>query len=169
LIATAARRTEVATMRWSDLDFERRIWTIPRELNKADRTHEIPLCDLALETIANLPCINADLVFPSRRPASDGPATGFSKAKTRLDRISGVSNWRYHDLRRTAASGMARLGHPPHVVGAVLNHAPGATHGITAVYVRHRYEVEKRHALEAWGREVERIIGRGEAKVIPIR
>jgi hypothetical protein len=71
-------------------------------------------------------------------------------------------------LRRTGASGMARLGHPPHVVTAILNHSPGATMGITAVYNRHRCADEKRAALDAWSREIERIIGRNDTEVISL-
>jgi hypothetical protein len=51
---------------------------------------------------------------------------------------------------------------------AILNHSPGSTQGITAIYNRHRYGDEKRQALAAWGREVERIIGRAEAKVVAL-
>ena len=94
--------------------------------------------------------------------------SGFARIKVRLDQMSGVESWRVHDLRRTAASGMARLGHPPHVVAAILNHSPGSTMGITAIYNRHRYTDEKRAALDAWSREVERIIGRGEATVVAL-
>ena len=61
---------------------------------------------------------------------------------------------------------MARLGHPPHVVAAVLNHAPGATQGITAVYNRHRYDDEKRAALDAWARHVRRITDGATADVV---
>lgn len=68
--------------------------------------------------------------------------------------------WRLHDLRRTAASGMARLGAPPHVIGHALNHAPAASLGqIGAIYVRHDYEPETRQALAAWAREVSRMTG----------
>src|SRR5688500_5791906 len=48
---TAARRGEVAAMRWQDVDLERRLWTIPKELNKAGRAHEVPLSDLAIEVL----------------------------------------------------------------------------------------------------------------------
>jgi integrase len=124
-----------------------------------------------MEIIATLPRVGSGLVFPARKAGSSNPVSGFSKIKTRLDQLSGVENWRVHDLRRTAASGMARLGHPPHVVAAVLNHSPGSTLGITAVYLRHRYTGEKRAALGAWAREVERIIGHGAAaaKVVALR
>jgi hypothetical protein len=163
LALTAQRRDEVARMAWPDLDLERRLWTLPRALTKADRLHEVPLSDLALEVITALPRIGDDLLFPANRYGTPRPVSGFSNAKTRLDRLSGVSGWRIHDLRRTAASEMARLGHPPHVVAAILNHSPASTQGITAIYNRHRYGDEKRLALAAWGREVERVIGRGGA------
>jgi integrase len=174
LIVTGQRRDEVARMAWPDLDLDldldHRLWTLPRELTKADRVHEVPLSDLALEIIEGLPRVGTGpLVFPANRRGSSNPVSGFSKIKRRLDELSGVESWRLHDLRRTAASGMARLGHPPHVVGAVLNHAPASTQGITAIYVRHRFTEEKRAALHAWGREVERVIGRGESTVVALR
>jgi integrase len=131
--------------------------------------HEVPLSGLALEIIEGLPRLGGGLVFPANRHGSANPVSGFSKMKRRLDQLSGVSEWRLHDARRTAASSMARLGHPPHVVAAILNHSPGSTQGVTAVYNRHRYADEKRAALEAWSRELERIIGRGEARVVALR
>jgi integrase len=168
LIVTAQRRDEVARMAWPDLDLERRLWTLPRKLTKADRVHDVPLSGLALEIIEGLPRIGDGLAFPANRARSTRPVSGFSKAKARLDRLSGVAGWRLHDLRRTAASEMARLGHPPHVVAAILNHSPGSTQGITAIYNRHRYGDEKRIALAAWGRELERVLGRGDAKVVAL-
>jgi integrase len=168
LIVTAQRRDEVAHMAWPDLDLDRRLWILPRELTKADRVHEVPLSDAALEIIESLPRIGDGLAFPANRRRSANPVSGFSKAKSKLDRLSGVTGWRLHDLRRTAASEMARLGHPPHVVAAILNHSPGSTQGITAIYNRHRYGDEKRQALAAWGRELERMLGRGDAKVVSI-
>lgn len=159
LIVTAARKGEVIRMAWRDLDIERCIWTVPRELTKADRTHEVPLSLLAMSIIAGLPRVGDGLVFPANRQGSVNPVSGFSRVKVRLDQMSGITGWRLHDLRRTAASGMAQLGQPPQVVAAVLNHAPSSTMGITAVYNRHRYVDEKRAALDAWGREVERHIG----------
>jgi integrase len=159
-VLTAARQAEVVHMRGAHIDLAKRLWTVPREFTKADRAHEIPLSDLALEIIG-LP--GEGLVFPGQQ---GGPVRQFGKAKAKLDRLSGVTGWRLHDLRRTAASGMARLGYPPHVVAAILNHAPASTMGITAIYNRHRYGDEKRAALEAWSREIERLLGRGEAKVV---
>jgi len=183
LIVTGQRRDEVAHMAWSDLDLERRWWILPRELTKAERVHEVPLNNLAMEIIRECPQLGT-WVFPANRAESKNPISGFSKFKRKLDRVSAAQrardagadpetddfelsewllpDWRLHDLRRTAASEMARLRQPPHVIGAILNHSPGAVMGITAVYNRHRYTDEKRRALAAWGRELERIIGRSE-------
>jgi integrase len=62
--------------------------------------------------------------------------------------------WVLHDLRRTAASGMASLAVPPHVVEAVLNHKSGVIRGVASVYNRYSYATEKRAALDAWGQHV---------------
>jgi integrase len=60
-----------------------------------------------------------------------------------------------HDLRRTAATNLARLGVDRVVIGKVLNHAEQE---VTAVYDRHRYEAEKRRALELWGQRLAAIV-----------
>jgi integrase len=169
LMVTMQRRDEVAHMAWPDLDFEQRLWRLPRSITKADRMHEVPLSPLAMEVIEGLPRRGDALAFPSMRMRSANPVSGFSRAKLRLDKLSSVTGWRVHDLRRTGASGIARLGHPPHVVAAILNHSPGSTMGVTAVYNRHRYTDEKRLALDAWGRELERVIGRAGGSVVALR
>ncbi|HEX6015399.1 MAG TPA: tyrosine-type recombinase/integrase [Geminicoccaceae bacterium] len=158
MIVSAQREGEVAGLRWPDVDLDRAVWTLPREQTKADRAHVVPLSDLALEVLTPLPRLHdGELAFSTNGIT---PPSGWSRAKARLDRLSGVSGWRLHDLRRTAASTMARLGHPPQVVAAVLNHAPGATQGITAIYNRHRYDGEKRAALDAWARHVQQVTER---------
>jgi hypothetical protein len=55
------------------------------------------------------------------------------------------------------------------VTEAVLGHVSGSRAGIVGVYQRHDYIDEKRAALNAWSREIERILGRGEAKVLAFR
>ena len=95
--------------------------------------------------------------------------SGWGNAKARLDRLSGVAGWRLHDLRRCAASGIARMGHPPHVVAAILNHTPGALMGVTAIYNRFKYDDEKRAALDAWARHIRRITEGTTAEVVALR
>jgi integrase len=153
MLITAQREGEVAHMEWSQVDLARRTWTLPAEETKAGRAHEVPLPDLAIEVLTTLPRLHdGDLVFSTTGTTAP---SGWSRAKQRLDRLSGVTGWRLHDLRRSAASTMARLGHPPHVVAALLNHTPGSVMGITAVYNRHKYTDEKRAALDAWARHIE--------------
>jgi len=82
------------------------------------------------------------------------PVSGFSKAKVRCDRLSGMTGWRLHDLRRTVASGMARLKVEPWVVEKVLNHQTGQLSGVAGVYNRWGYLDEKKVALDRWARHV---------------
>jgi integrase len=80
-----------------------------------------------------------------------GAFNGFSKAKTTLDEDSGVKDWRLHDLRRTMATGLQKLGVRLEVTEAVLNHVSGSRAGIVGIYQRHEWADEKRAALNAWG------------------
>jgi integrase len=80
-----------------------------------------------------------------------------------------VPDWILHDLRRTAATGMAKLAIPPHVVDRVLNHVSGTIRGVAAIYNRHSYSEERKTALKAWGRHVETLIGPAESNVVAIR
>jgi integrase len=83
---------------------------------------------------------------------------GFSKQKEKLDSLlPGLEPWTLHDLRRTAASGMAGLGVQPHVIEATLNHRSGAIRGVAAVYNRYNYAGERRVALVAWSKHVDSI------------
>lgn len=175
-ILTGQRRGEVAGMRWADiaLDADEPVWTLPREATKADRLHTVPLSPQAVDIIKALPRMEGEHVFSTRyEEMPDGkhisrPISGFSRSKRILDKeiaeaaekaeLSAPEAWRFHDLRRTAASGMARLNVQPHILSRVLNHSPGSAEGITAVYNRHAYEDEKRHALNAWAAHVERIV-----------
>lgn len=155
LCLTAQRRTEVASMRWTDIDLDTASWTIPAALTKSERKHSVPLSPLAIATLEPLPRLG-DHVF-----TTDGCThmSNFAKLKARLDGYvtaagATLEPWRLHDLRRSAATHMVRLSVREEVVGRVLNHA--AT-GITArVYALHSYGPEKRDALEVWAREIER-------------
>ena len=84
--------------------------------------------------------------------------SGFSKAKKRIDKQSGVKDWQYHDLRRTCASGMAALGILPNVIEHVLNHRSGVNSGLVEVYQRYEYREERRKAVLAWGDHVQNLI-----------
>ena len=75
-----------------------------------------------------------------------------------LDELCSISGWRFHDLRRTIVSGMARMGVPPHVADKILNHQSGTISGVAAVYQRHEFLAERKEALGRWGTHINRII-----------
>jgi integrase len=121
-------------------------WSLPRERCKNGRAHVVALSDPALAILAALPR-EGELVFG---------VSSFSRAKKKLDEAAKLAAlWVLHDLRRTAASGMAKLGLAPHVVEAVLNHKSGQVRGVAAVYNRYSYASEKREALALWAKHVE--------------
>ena len=100
-------------------------------------------------------------VFPARGN-DDTTFSGFSKLKRQLDGIAELSNkpWTLHDLRRSAATGMAGLQVAPHVIERVLNHASGTFGGVAGVYNRFAYEAEMRDALELWAAHLQKAIAR---------
>lgn len=149
LLATAQRRGELAGMMWSEIDLDAKKWVIPSERSKNGKTHVVPLSTFAIQVLNEVPrFLDCDYVFTTTRKS---PVSGFSKALRRLSEGSQTKDWRWHDLRRTAASGMARLSVAPHVVEKVLNHASGIISGVAAVYNKYQYSGETREALEHWG------------------
>jgi len=97
------------------------------------------------------------------------PFNRFSKAKRQLDQLSGVTDWRLHDLRRTCASGMQKLGVQVPVIEKALNHISGTFRGIVGVYQQHDYADEVRIALQRWADHVEEIVDGKPAKVVKLR
>ena len=152
LALTGQRLGEVASMRWPEIDLVRALWSIPAERTKSARAHVVPLSAQAVQIIEALPIVSESFVFPAR--GRERPISGFSKWKRELDGLSKVGDWRIHDLRRTVASGMARLGVPPHVVERILNHTTGTLGGVAGVYNRFGYLPEMRAALELWAKHV---------------
>jgi len=184
LLLTAQRRDEVGGMKWTEIDVDKRTWTLPRHRAKSDRGHEVHLSGAAIKLLRSLPRITSggnerDLVFTVTGTTA---VSGFGNAKRRLDLIMAearrhllklserteIPDWRLHDLRRTAATGMARLNIAPHVVDKVLNHSGGTIRGVAAVYNRFAYIDERRAALEAWGRHVSNLVMATPANVIAL-
>lgn len=157
LILTAQRRDEVAGMRWSELDLERGTWTIAAARAKNGQQHVVHVSDPARAILAKVPrYANSDLVFTTTGKTA---ASGFSKAKQRLDVLSAVTNWRLHDLRRTAATMMAERLELSHVVvDKILNHRSGAVRGVAAVYQRGEYHKERLLASERWSDYVQNLV-----------
>ena len=168
LLLTAQRENEVAQMRWSELDLANRVWNLPATRTKNSKAHTVHLSDLAVEMIRSLPQINrSQLVFAMQ---GDKPYVNFWQANQRVRHLMGdLEHWVVHDLRRTATSVMAELGIAPHVADRVLNHQSGTISGVAAVYNRYTYLDERKVALEALGRFIERLIGRSPDNVVSLR
>ena len=157
LLVTGQRRDEVAGMRWSEIDLDERLWTIPKERAKNDNTHDVPLSDAALDILREVKEIprafrEKGLLFTT---TGETAVSGFSKAKCQLDDLMGeTSPWRLHDIRRTVATKMQALHIPLEVTENVLNHVSGSRAGIVGIYQRHKYAEEKRTALDAWAEHI---------------
>ena len=164
LLVTAQRRDEVAHMRWDDIETDK--WSLPGEFTKSGRSHEVPLSTLALKILEDAPRHGPYVFMSGRKPRlarEPTPISGFGKAKERLDKLSTVMGWRYHDLRRTAGTNMARLKVPLSTISRVLNHAEG---GVTKIYARHSFLTEKTDALNTWTQELEAIVCPSEGNVV---
>lgn len=156
LMLTGQRLNEVAGMSWSELDLEKRVWTLPRGRVKNDKGHEVPLSPQAIKIIETVPKKDGtDFLFSTN---GKSPISGFSKTKVTIDKKSGVTDWTFHDLRRTMASGMAPLGVNLAVIEKILNHASGSLRGVAGIYQRYDFGNEKRDALDAWAAHVLRVV-----------
>jgi integrase len=176
LLLTGARRDEIGALRWSEIvGDEIRLAGIR---TKSGEPRVIPLSAAAAELISILPRIaESGHVFTTTTRTH---VTGWSKAKRLLDEAVAELNdaplpaWRLHDLRRTVATGMQRLGISLQVIEEVLGHVSGSRAGIVGVYQRHAFDAEKRDALEKWDAEIKRIlsgspVAANAAKVVPLR
>lgn len=156
LLLTGQRRGEVTEMRWDQINVGNRTWTIPAELAKNSREHVLPLSDAALAVLKSVPRLSEVRVFPARNNDANA-ISGFTRAKDRFDRLSGVTDWTIHDLRRTVATGLAQLGVAPHIIERVLNHVSGTFAGVAGVYNRFQYQDEMRSAMERWAVHVQQL------------
>lgn len=175
LILTGQRRDEVFSADRAEFDLEGAIWTIPAERAKNGKAHFVPLSPAAVALLKAVPVVeDSPKLFPARGNLDNGPS-GITKAVLRLEKavdkaLGGVEHFTLHDLRRTLATGLQRLGIRLEVTEAVLNHVAGTRGGLVGIYQRHDFLAEKRHALEAWAAEVDRIVkGRDRGNVVDIQ
>ncbi|MFD0460573.1 site-specific integrase [Microvirga aerilata] len=156
LLLTGCRLSEIAEMTRSELSDDLSTLHLPGNRTKNGRPHVVYLSPLAREVLKSVkPIEGCPYVFSTNGRT---PVSGFSKAKARLDSLMTVQDWRLHDLRRTAATGMAGLGVPPHIVEAALNHVSGAKAGVAGTYNVEAYTVERKEALERWSFHVHSIV-----------
>jgi integrase len=148
LILTGARRNEIGHLRWSEIDQD--AIKLKGERTKNAEPHNIPLSPAAIAILSEGPRIaGSQFVFTTN---GRSPVSGWSRIKTRLPTLD--EPWRLHDLRRTVATGLQKLGVNLQTIEAVLGHVSGSRSGVVGVYQRHSFDAEKRAALDAWGAHV---------------
>jgi integrase len=160
LLLTGQRKSEVAEARWSEFDFEGKLWTIPAARMKADAAHVVPLTAEAIEVLASLPRFrNGECLFTTTHGKK--PVSGFSKAKNRLDQemlaagVDKLEPFVIHDIRRTVRTGLSSLPIQELVRELVIAHTKPGLH---KVYDRHAYLSEKREALTLWAARLRAIV-----------
>ncbi|MGA7329688.1 MAG: tyrosine-type recombinase/integrase [Rhodomicrobium sp.] len=170
LLLTGARREEVAGMKWSELDLDANVWMLPGARTKNNRDHRIPLVPQATAALYRLEVAaikqghgykDGDIVFSTTGHSSP---SGFSKAKESLDarmrELLGpkFKPWRIHDLRRTCATGMEKLGTETRVIESALNHVSGVKGGLIGVYQRANHQEAVKAAYQVWVAHVEALV-----------
>ena len=179
LLLTGQRLNEVAQMTRGELQGD--LWHLPAERTKNGRAHDVPLSGAAQAVLAEVAAVaigDGPFLFTT---TGRTPVSGFFKARAHLAAAMealaakergqpvAIPRWTFHDLRRTAATGMARLGIAVRVTEAVLNHVSGTGGGIVAVYQRHDYADEKRQALAAWASLVAELVKGKPANVVRLK
>ncbi len=166
LMLTGCRRQEIGGMAWSELDAEHGTLTIPAERSKNKLEHRLWLPPMAWRIIEGVPRMaNRDQLFGARTGKG---FTAWADAKAALDRKLGttVAPFVLHDIRRSAATGMANLGVQPHVIETILNHVSGHKSGIAGIYNRSSYQREVKAAMALWSEHVRTLVEGGERKVL---
>jgi integrase len=172
VLLTGCRSGEVIAARWRDIDLERAVWTI-RE-TKNGEPHDVMLPQQAVELLNYRKGLDKVFVFPSRLPGQHvaQKALGLAQYTARhADAESGTKDpievpWTVHDLRRTVATGLAKLGCPRVVQDRVLNHVDNS---IAAIYDRHTYDAEARAWLQKWADQMDALTARNVVSISAAR
>jgi integrase len=171
LIVTATRRGEAAHMTWDEVDLDNALWVIPAHRTKGGGgPHEVPLSGMAVDLLESLPRFAGDFVFSAN--GGRAPIRGFGKFKDAIDARAaelappGLAEWRFHDLRRSTRTSLSSLGVSPFIAELILGHQQKGVH---KVYDVHRYQGEKRDALERWASKLRTIIAPPPANVVAIK
>lgn len=150
-------------MKWKDINFDESVWSIASEDDKSKTPHAVPLPKLAIDILKNIPRFDTEYVFTTN---SKTAVSGFSKAKQKIDELSGVSDWVLHDTRRVVRTNLSKIGISPDIAKLTLGHA---VQGIDAVYDRYSYFPQRKNAINAWANKLLEITSdKVSAKVVAI-
>jgi integrase len=159
LILTGQRRGEIAGLRRDEVDGDSLALSAQRM--KGRQAHVVPLSVQAAAIIASLPR-GGPYVF------GKSPVDHFARVKHELDSHMGATPpWVLHDIRRSTASSMAKLGVPVPVIEKILAHRSGTFRGVVGTYQRHSFLPEMAAALQRWADHVEAVArGKPTSKVV---
>jgi integrase len=180
MIATGQRRTEVAGMRWGEIDLAAGLWTLPAGRTKARRQHTIPLPTLAVGILqarqkAGPPLPAGDgIVLPSRSRdgKANAPISGWAWLKRELDKRVQLAPWQMHDFRRSLVTHCAEQGADIATLDSMLNHAASMTRGgIVGVYQKATLLEPMKGVMQLWNRLLENALAGVEGKIVrmPVR
>ena len=179
-LSTMCRIGELSKAKLSDLDFELKTWTIPKENSKNGKAHTVYLSDFALEQFKVLTSVASNTVwlFPNRDGSShvcdksitkqvggrqsDNIFSNRSKDNQALVLTGG--KWSPHDLRRTGATIMGDLGIAPDVTEKCLNHTE--ENKVKRIYQRQKLEVEQAEAWQVLGNRLALLVSMDDSNVV---
>lgn len=170
LLLTGQRPGEVAGARWDEFDLVTRWWTLTPQRTKNGRAHRVFLSELVMDLLDQVRRLSpfSQWIFPSPRGNKPIATTSIAHAIKRSN-FPDVKAFTARDLRRSCATGMARIGISEFTIGLLLNHS--RARGITSRYNVYRYDAEKRAALTTWSNHVEALLSDTEqpTNVVPLR
>jgi integrase len=147
LLLTGCRRDEVAGMQWAEVNGS--VWSIPGSRTKNGQPLDVTLTDEALAALALMPRVEGcAFVFTTNGRTY---STGFSAAKIALDALAPIADYTLHDLRRTFATGLGRLGVSGPMIERCLNHT---VPGVAGIYNRFAYAADMAAAWKLWSDHV---------------
>jgi integrase len=155
ILLTGKRTTEIIHAQWSEIQND--WWITPPQNSKTGVMNRTPMLSQTQAMTDNLRHLSGHSIWLFPSPWKEGPirVDSVCRAVHRLRQSVPIPHWTSRDLRRTAATHMARLGVPEYIIGKILNHSDGR---VTATYNRHEYDDEKRDALQRWDQEIVRIL-----------
>ena len=156
VLVTGQRSKELRLAEKSEFDLANNLWTIPAAHTKNRKgDHLVPLSPLAVELIQQAMESDSDYLFPSPRTGKPFGITALPRAVSNNRALFPIPDWSPHDMRRTAATNISRIGIPRDTLKAILNHTDGS---VTAVYDRYNRLPEKQKALNKWARELQKVV-----------
>lgn len=170
---TLTRAGETASAQWDHIDFQKKLWTIPPDATKKGKEHLVPLCDAAIAVLEECrktqedkdhPHYKSKWVFPNK--VGDGPIPAHRLTRKAHRLVASLDpeapKFGPHDLRRTASTRLGPMGFNnfADIMSRVLSHQSREGSDSLGHYVHYDFLKEKREFLEAWAKELSRIVKR---------